>query len=467
MNNVTFYNTLTRNKQIFVPINEPNVTLYTCGPTVYDYPQIGNWVAYVRWDILVRLLLANKYTVTRVMNITDVGHLVSDADEGEDKLEKGAKREGKTAWEVADYYTADFMQGMHKLNLLEPTYITRATEFINQQIALIQTLERQGYTYKISDGIYFNTARFNQYADFAKLDLASQKSGARVENNPEKINPSDFALWKFTPSEQKRDMEWESPWGKGFPGWHVECSAMALEKLGATIDIHTGGIDHIPVHHTNEIAQSQCATGHPLAHYWLHNNFLLIDGAKAAKSLGNAYTLQDLEAKGYRPLDFKMFVLQSHYRTASNFTWDNLEAAKNRLNHWRQSADALWQPDSNLNTDDIDADTISNNLISTLNNDMDTPAVLAKIDNLVHALQKPLSLKDAENAKKIFEIIDDLLGLQIMGDDISADQKEIIDKRRKARQRQDWQSSDALRDALIATGILIDDTRYGQRWYRS
>ena len=467
MKQIILYNTLTKSKQPFVPIKKSMASIYTCGPTVYAYPQIGNWVAYIRWDTLVRLLIKNGYNVTRVMNITDVGHLVSDADEGEDKLEKGAKREGKTAWEVADYYTKDFIDGMHKLNLIEPTYITRATDFIEQQKVLIQLLEAKGYTYKISDGIYFNTSKFKQYADFARLDLDALKAGARVENNIEKVNPYDFALWKFTPKGQKRDMEWESPWGKGFPGWHLECSAMALEKLGATIDIHTGGIDHIPVHHTNEIAQSQCATDKKLANYWLHNNFLLVDGARAAKSLGNAYTLQDLEARGYSALDFKMFVLQSHYRTASNFTWENLDSAKNRLQHWRQTADVIWQPDASCSTNGINADDLTNDFITHLNNDLDTPATLAKIDSFMRSLQRALSKEEIKNVEKVFKTLEDLFGLQLIRNDITNDQKEIINKRRIAREDNNWQESDELRMKLEQEGINIADLGYAQRWYRN
>ena len=288
------YNTLTKTTEPFVP-QQPNVVkLYTCGPTVYNYLHVGNWAAYIYWDTLVRTLMANDYTVERVMNITDVGHLVSDADDGEDKLEKGAKRDGKTAWEVAKYYGDDFLKGMDRLNLITPTHVTKATEFIDQQLALVRTLKEKGCTYQIDDGIYFDTSKFPTYADFAGLDLDAQKAGARVAYNDEKRNPSDFALWKFTPDGEKRDMEWETPSDllnanddgeikMGFPGWHLECSAMAMDILGDTLDIHTGGIDHIPVHHTNEIAQSESASGVRFSNFWLHNNFVKSNGTKISK----------------------------------------------------------------------------------------------------------------------------------------------------------------------------------------
>ena len=281
-------NTLTGKLDDFIPISNEKVTLYTCGPTVYDYPHVGNWSSFLYWDILVRTLIANGYNVERVMNITDVGHLVSDADDGEDKLEKGAAREGKTAWEIAEFYAEDFVHGMEALGLIAPEHLVKATDYIPEQLELVRALKDKGYTYQTTDGIYFDTAKFPNYAKFAHLDLAAQKAGARVEANDEKRQAWDFALWKFTPAGQKRDMEWETPADllelpaddtpvMGFPGWHLECSAMAMNILGDTIDIHTGGIDHIPVHHTNEIAQSEAASGKRFANYWLHNNHLKIE----------------------------------------------------------------------------------------------------------------------------------------------------------------------------------------------
>lgn len=462
-----FYNTKTRKIDEFTPIQDGKVTLYTCGPTVYNYLHVGNWVAYIRWDILVRTLQASGYDVKRVMNITDVGHLVSDADDGEDKMEKGAKREGKTAWEVAQMYTDDFLGGMQKLDLITPTFITKATEYIPQQIALIQTLEDKGFTYVIDDGVYFDTAKFPAYADFAHLNLEELKDGARVEANPQKHNPSDFALWKFSPANQKRDMEWDSPWGKGFPGWHLECSAMAMDKLGETIDIHTGGIDHIPVHHTNEIAQSEAATGKPFANYWLHNNFLMVEGTKVSKSLGNTYTLQDLAEKGFSPADFRMFVLQSQYRTESNFTWDNLQAAKNRLNSYRATAQMRFQPF--IGPVELDFAQATTDITKALQDDLNTPvalSVLSGVSNIVE--ENGVSTAKSEDFANFLASIDSLLGLQLFNEhDITDDQKMIIEQRQTARENKDWAKSDELRDVLKQQSIELRDTNIGQIWSRN
>jgi cysteinyl-tRNA synthetase len=333
------YNTLSRQIETITPIKPPVVTVYTCGPTVYDFPHIGNWFTFIRYDIVVRTLQTSGFAPRWVMNITDVGHLVSDADEGEDKLEKGARREGKTAWDVAAYYTDYFTSGLKRLRFTQPTYLPKATAHISEQIDLIRTLETKGYTYKTSDGIYYDTSKFPHYADFARLDIDEQQAGARVDFNPEKRTASDFALWKFSPADQQRDMEWDSPWGRGFPGWHVECSAMSMKYLGETLDIHAGGIDHIPVHHTNEIAQSEGATGKQYAHIWMHTNHISVEGEKISKSLGNGLTLEDLENHHIDLQAFRLHVLESHYRSQSKFSWTSLEAAQNRLHHWREVAD--------------------------------------------------------------------------------------------------------------------------------
>lgn len=457
------YNTPTRKLENFTPIEPNRITLYTCGPTVYDYMTVGNWVPYVYWDVLVRTLSANNYTVERVMNITDVGHLVSDEDEGEDKLEKGARREGKTAWQVADFYTKDFLDGMKQLNLITPTHITKATDFIPQQIALVKTLEEKGHTYIIDDGVYFDTSTFPRYANFARLNTDSLKAGARVEFNSQKRNPSDFALWKFNPKGQKRDMEWESPWGIGFPGWHLECSAMAMSLLGDTIDIHTGGIDHIPVHHTNEIAQSEAATGKQFSHYWLHNNHLKVDGTKISKSLNNGYTLHDIQAKGYTPEDLRLFILQSHYRTEGNFTWDNLSAAKNRLSHWKQVASLRWQIDAPGELTSTDVETEVQKIVSALSSDLDTPAVLANIDGSIEGISVT-----KKNIETYFTAIDTLLGTRLLDTtpDIDDTQKKMIAERLDARLNKEWQKSDTLRDNLAQQGIGLNDTGESTVWYR-
>jgi len=476
---IQFHNTATREKTIFTPIKKGEATLYTCGPTVYNQLHVGNWVAYVRWDTLVRMLKCSDYTVTRVMNITDVGHLTDDADDGEDKMEKGARREGKTAWDIARLYTEDFMQGMTTLNLLPPEHITKATEHIDIQLDLVRRLKAKGYTYQIGDGIYFDTAKFPAYADFAQLNLDELKAGARVQVNHEKRNASDFALWKFTPAGQKRDMEWETPADivddgiarKGFPGWHLECSAMAMHYLGDTMDIHTGGIDHIPVHHTNEIAQSTAATDKPFAHFWLHNAHLLSKGTKISKSLNNGFTLEDIAEKGFSAMDFRMFVLQSHYRTESNFTWENVAAARARLQRWREVASLRWQTDKAGTDGDELKKTFSaakTTILASLQDDMDTPTALRTIDQLFGTREnKKLPLDAQQTFTDTITFIDDLLGLRLIDStpDISDAHKSTIAERETARTNKEWQRSDALRDELHSAGIGLNDTPGGSLWY--
>jgi len=482
---LTLHNTLTGKNDEFVS-QTPNVaTLYTCGPTVYDYLHIGNWSAYIYWDILVRILLANSYTVNRVMNITDVGHLVSDADDGQDKLEKGAEREGKTTWEVADFYTKDFMKGMERLGLITPTYITKATDFIDEQLTLVRTLKEKGYTYQINDGIYFDTSKFPTYADFAHLDLDAQKAGARVEFNSEKRNHSDFALWKFTPLGETRDMQWATPPDilelqqdgevTGFPGWHLECSAMAMSVIGDTLDIHTGGIDHIPVHHTNEIAQSESATGVRFSNFWLHNNHLKSDGTKISKSLQNGYTLDDIETKGFSPLDYRLFVLQSQYRSEGNFSFDNLTAAKNRLANWRNVAALRHQTHDTLRDDDdkstdnhsVSLYATSQAVVEALSHDLDTPLALTIIDEAFSRLQSAKLLDIHQHSLiSLIDTIDSVLGLQLMATtpDITEDTKKLILRRQQARDHNDWKASDDTRSEIGKSGIIIRDTASGPVW---
>ena len=475
---LTLHNTLTKKDDLFTPIDDKHVTLYTCGPTVYNYLHVGNWAAYIYWDTLVRTLLANGYTVERVMNITDVGHLVSDADEGEDKLEKGAKREGKTAWEIAEFYAEDFLQGMEKLGLIPPEHITKATDFIAEQLELVRTLKQKGYTYQIDDGIYFDTSKFPTYADFADLDLAAQRAGARVEFNAEKRNPSDFALWKFTPKDEKRDMEWDTPADlldqkeprKGFPGWHLECSAMAMNILGNTIDIHTGGIDHIPVHHTNEIAQSEAASGEQFAHYWIHNNHIKSNGTKISKSLDNGYTLQDLAKKGFSPLDYRMFVLQGQYSNEGNFTFDNLTAAKNRLHHWRNIAALRHQIYDTLKNDDeknVLLVAASGAILEALNDNLNTPEALRVVDEAFGKIDgKDLASIRQHGLEQLLETIDATLGLQLVAStpDIDEETKQLIIERSRARESKDWKKSDDIRTQLSQKGISILDTPSGSIW---
>jgi cysteinyl-tRNA synthetase len=474
------HNTLTGHLDEFVS-QEPNkVKLYTCGPTVYNYLTVGNWFGYVVWDVLVRTLQAYGYTVDRVMNITDVGHLVSDADEGQDKLEKGAKREGKTAWEVAEFYGQDFLKSIDRLGLISPQHITKATDFISQQLALVRTLKEKRYTYQIDDGIYFDTARFPSYANFAHLDLDAQRAGARVEFNDEKRNPSDFALWKFSPKDEKRDMEWETPEDLldaptekvfGFPGWHLECSAMSMTILGETLDIHTGGIDHIPVHHTNEIAQSEAATGVRFSNYWLHNDHLKVNGTKISKSLGNGYTLDDLEEKGYTPADYRMFVLQTHYRSEGNFTFENLTAAKNRLHNWRNIAAIRHQTHDTVTDNESHptspAYAVSQAIVEALGNDLNTPEALRIIDEVFTSISSArLSRVNRDALIQLLETIDTVLGIGLLTStpDISDEAKKIIMERQQSRNQKDWNKSDELRIKLEDDSIVLQDTTHGTIW---
>lgn len=475
---VSLHNTLTKTTEKFTPLKDGKVHVYTCGPTVYNYLTVGNWFGYVMWDVLVRTLRAHGYEVTRVMNITDVGHLVSDADDGEDKLEKGAKRDGKTAWEVAEFYGNDFLKGMKKLGLIMPEHITKATEYIPQQLNLVRTLKEKGYTYQIDDGIYFDTAKFPTYANFAGLDLEAQKAGARVAFNDEKRNLSDFALWKFTPAGEKRDMEWPTPADltdegverPGFPGWHLECSAMAISILGDTLDIHGGGIDHIPVHHTNEIAQSEAASGQQFSRYWVHNNHLKVDGTKISKSLGNGYTLQDLAGRGYTPMDYRMFVLQGHYRNEGNFTFDNLTAAKNRLTHWRNIAALRHQThDSQSEAQDTLTPSLaaSGAIKEALYDDLNTPSALRIIDEIFSEVEsRSLNRIDRHALGEVLRTIDDILGLQLLDStpDITDEQKQRILERQRAREAKDWAASDRARDRLAEQGIMVRDTPSGSVW---
>lgn len=460
-----FYNTPSRKIEEFKPLNPENVKVYTCGPTVYASPHIGNWVAFIYWDILVRTLQLNGYNVTRTMNITDVGHLVSDEDDGEDKLEKGARREGKTVWEIAEFYTNEFLKGMRDLNLITPENLSKATDFIPEQIAIIKDLSKKGFTYKTSDGIYFDTAKFPKYADFAHLDLENLKAGARVNFNPEKKNLSDFALWKWSPKDKKRGMEWEYCGRMGFPGWHLECSAIAINTLGETIDIHTGGIDHIPVHHTDEIAQSETFTGKTFSNYWLHCNHMTSEGKKISKSLGNGFTLEQIVSQGFSPMDFKMFVLQSQYRTESNFSFENLKSAQNRLKNWQNIASLRWQVKGNDGT--IPSLATKQIILEEVNDNLDTPKALAKIDEIFGEIIKANPEKlNYDNLLELIEFIDELLGLNLITStpDIPDEIKMKIIERTNARAEKNWAKSDEIRDELLSKNIILRDTPKKSFW---
>ena len=337
------YDTYTRSLREFEPLSPGEVGLYACGPTVYDFPHIGNMRTYVFGDLLRRALVFNGYSVRQVMNITDVGHLVSDADTGEDKMEAGSRRAGKTAWEIAEYYTEVFKEDMRRLNILEPDTWCRATDHITEQIQEIQCIEQKGFTYRTSDGIYFDTSKQPGYGYLARLDVVGLEAGARVEM-AEKRNVTDFALWKFSPPDERRQMEWDSPWGIGFPGWHIECSAMSARYLGPYFDIHLGGEDHIPVHHSNEIAQTEACHGTRLANFWMHGYFLQLGDARMAKSAGGFLRVQTLIDRGYDPLVYRLFCLSASYRSKLNFNWESIDGASRQLNRLRLAVHGWGEP---------------------------------------------------------------------------------------------------------------------------
>ena len=461
-------NTLTRTLDEIQPLDGNNIKLYTCGLTVYSQPHIGNWVAYIYWDVLVRTLKDAGYDVTRVQNITDVGHLTSDEDAGEDKMLKGALAEGITAWQVAEKYIAIADdEAYNKLGLIRPDHMPRATEYIPQQIAFVQELENKGYTYVIADGVYFDTAKLSNYGELARLDIDGLQFGARVADTGKK-NPTDFAVWKFSDPAEKRDMEWESPWGKGFPGWHLECSVMAREILGDQIDIHTGGIDHIPVHHTNEIAQTEAVTGKQFSAYWIHNNHLKVDGEKMSKSLGNIYTLQDIADKGFDIEAFKLTILSKHYRTEGNFTWDILEASQNRLSGYRAMADQQWQANEQGTVTDIEINAAIETIRDNLQNDLNTAQALVGLNQLEGAIDTGgISTSSQGIYHDFLKWVDGVLGLTL-GErgDITEDQQILIKERQEARDDQNWEISDRIRDQLLEQGIELKDTPRGQIWSR-
>lgn len=475
------YNTLTRKVQTFKPAGGNTVRLYTCGPTVYDYYHIGNLRNAVFNDTLRRVLEAAGYKVNHVMNITDVGHLVSDADEGEDKLEKGARREGKTVWEVAAYYTQAFKEDMAALNVLPPNAYAsrkykdnyaRATEFIDQQIEMVQLLLDKGYAYRTQQAIYFEVGKLPDYGILTGQRLADKQVGARndIVVDKQKRNPQDFAVWFFAVGHfTDHSMQWESPWGNGFPGWHLECSAIIHSTLGDPIDLHTGGVDHIGTHHPNEMAQTQAAFGHPLARYWLHNEFILVDGAKMAKSKGNSYTLKNLVDKGFDPLAYRLLVLQAHYRSELNFTWESLEAAQNRLNKLEALADLKWQSAEVTNTP-ISFKYVKQAMLEYLQDDLNTPwsfAVLAT--ELENSLEEAgfIPHQDLEVFQAILEFIDSVFALSLSSrPDITPEQKQLIAARETARRAKNWARADQYRRALAAQGVALLDTPHGPIWRR-
>lgn len=391
MEKIYLYNTLSREKELFMPINEGKVLIYSCGPTVYHYAHIGNLRTFVFADILNNTLKQTGYNVKHQINITDVGHLVSDADDGEDKMEKGAKREGKSVWDIAKYYTDAFFSDLSLLNIDKDKFIwTKATDFIEEQIEMVKILEKKGYTYKTSDGIYFDTSKFPKYREFANLDIEGLQKGKRVEDEKnEKKNKTDFALWKFSSKDKKREMEWDSPWGIGFPGWHLECSSMSRAVLGEHIDIHTGGIDLVPVHHTNEIAQSECSLddGKRFVNYWMHVNFLNLDKGKMSKSSGEFLRLNSILEKNISPISYKYLLLMTHYRKELKFSFDSLIAAENAYNKLKKKFNSISQngkeriPLENLSKEALK---YKKEFISAMYDDLNTSVALSKMWVLIN-----------------------------------------------------------------------------------
>lgn len=464
---IKLFNTLGREKQVFKPLEPGVAKMYTCGPTVYNFQHIGNFRTFFFEDILKRVLMYNGYKVIHIMNITDVGHLVSDDDVGEDKMEKGAAREGKSVWEISKFYTDVFLQDMDRVNIIHPTQYTKATEYIKEQVDMVKCLEDKGYTYITSDGVYFDTSKFHDYGNLAMLNISGLEEGKRIAFSEEKKNKTDFALWKFSPKDKQRQMEWDSPWGKGFPGWHIECSAMSRKFLGDTFDIHCGGVDHISIHHTNEIAQSEACTGHKFVDYWLHGEFLIDEsaagGGKMSKSSGEFLQLQTLIDKGYDPLDYRYFLMSAHYRKKISFSWEILDSArnafqrlKNRIIEFKNEA---TENTENV-TDDILTNEYKNRFLSSVNDDLNVPEGLAvmwdvlrdeklipnqKLE-LVYDFDKVFGLNLAEAKEKSpGEIPDEIM--------------KLVDERTAAKKNKDFKLADEIRNKIKEMGYELVDKK--------
>lgn len=451
--NLRIYNTISREIEEFQPIgSDNNIGLYTCGPTVYNYAHLGNMRTYIFEDILKRVLFYNNYKVKHIMNITDVGHLVGDRDMGEDKIEKESKKENKTVWEIAEFYTKTFKEDLKNLNIIFPNILCKATDNIQEQIEMIQKLEEKGFVYRISDGIYFNTSKVKDYAKLSHQNIEALKEGARVEINNEKINPSDFALWKFSPKDEKRQMEWNSPWGVGFPGWHIECSAMSVKYLGEQFDIHCGGVDFINLHHTNELAQTESATGKiPWVKYWMHGEFLnLKGGERMAKSSGNFLTLKsEFVDKKINPLVYRFATFSVHYRKQMEWNNDILNSANNGYCNLINKFKDLGNEVGNLNI------SYRNNFLKSVNDDLNMPKALALVwellkDNSVSKSDKKATLSD----------FDKVLGFGLDAqkeETIPEEVLELANKRLEVRAQKDWTKSDEMRDQIKSLGFEIKD----------
>jgi len=448
------FDTYERAVRPFEPVKAGQVGLYACGPTVYNYAHIGNLRTYLFEDILRRVLEFNGYQVQHVMNITDVGHLTSDADSGEDKMELGSKRTGMTAWEMADYYSEAFMTDLAHLNILMPDVWCKATDHIDEQIAFVEDLEAKGYTYRTNDGIYFDSRKLNGYGYLARLDVEGLRQGARVEPGERRF-VTDFALWKFSPPGEQRQMEWQSPWGMGFPGWHIECSAMSAKYLGDFFDIHCGGEDHIPIHHTNEIAQTEASRGTRLANFWMHGYFLQVGDAKMAKSDGEFLRLASLIEKGFDASAYRYFCMTAHYRTQMSFSWDSLEATNTALQRLYQLAYDWGEPGAI-------APEVLDQFTGHINDDLNVPRAIAVIWDMVKS-----DLSEADKKATLLEM-DTVLGLGIADWqpdelDIPAEVLALVEQREQARQARDFIRADTLRAEVAALGFQIEDTREGPK----
>lgn len=448
------YNTLSRQKEVFKPIDDKAVRIYTCGPTVYYYAHIGNLRSYLFMDNLRRVLKYNDYELQHAMNITDVGHLVSDADEGEDKMMKAARRENKDPYEIAEFYMNRFLEDLEKLNVSRPEIICRATEHIKDMEEYVQKIIENGYAYETKDTIYFDTSKLDKYGVLSNIKIDEQKAGARVEFDDEKRNVTDFALWIKAP--ENHIMKWDTFWGKCYPGWHIECSAMSRKYLGKLFDIHTGGIDHIPIHHENEIAQSKGYSGHIPANWWMHCEFLLVDGGKMSKSLNNIYTLEDLKNKGFSPLDYKMFTFTSHYRNKLNFTWESLESAKTAL--FRLKDGYQKHAEGSEDVDDSVINEYETKFHEAINDDLNMPQAMSVVWDVI---------KNPIKSKKFAELLrkfDQVLGVKIDEKEeieLPKEIEDIIEERKQARTDKDWNKSDELRDKLFDLGYVVKDTKNG------
>lgn len=469
------FNSLSRKVEDFVPINPPHLGMYTCGPTVYSYVTIGNWRTYTLGDILLKTLTYLGYEVTYIMNITDVGHLtgdnLGDADLGEDRLEKAALKEGRSAWELAKFYTEDFLVGYDQLRLIHPNVWCKATDHIKEQIEMVGEIEKNGFTYRINDGIYFDTKKYeaagNRYGELSTLD--SIKAGARVEENLQKHDPRDFALWKFSPAvsmgQAQRQMEWESPWGVGFPGWHIECSAMSRKYLGDQFDIHIGGEDLRSTHHPNEIAQTEAATGKkPFVKYWVHGSFLLVDGGRMGKSLGNAYTLKDLMDKGFQPMDLKYFYLTGHYRKQLNFTFEALGAAQQARQKLVRSMETFYEEKDRNNLSQEKLDKLNgyrDQFRKAIEDDLNMPEALTVVWEVVKC-----NIPSTDKFDLIREFDEVLgLGLQATGNKIQvpSEIQSLIDRRTEARRAGDYKLADDIRQQITDQGYEVEDLPTGTK----